>query len=91
MLGILRRDEESNLEVSLLTSEFGWKDVEKGIWLAGNIVSSKESVIQTHTYWVIQIQAVLNNMLTWLLWTRYGERIDSSKWVMDAVNLPGWK
>ncbi len=91
MLGILRRGEESNLEVALLTSEFGWTDLKKGIYLAGNIVTSKESVIQTHLYWVIQMQAVLNSMLTGLLWTRYGERIDSPKWAVDASNLPGWK
>lgn len=90
LLGVVVRDEEGKLNVHLLTSETGYQDREKGIGLAGAIVSSQKTAIQTHVDWVLQTQGVLNTLLGSILYTRFGEWIDSSKWVWDAFNGTGW-
>lgn len=90
LLGILNERRHGKLEVGLFTSTIGYNDP-RGIDLGGAILECEPEDILRNATFAIQVQAVLNAILTLILWTRYGERIESQQWVRDIYSSPGWR
>lgn len=47
--------------------------------------------IRRRAYMTIQTQAIINNMLWLILWTRYGQELPQAPWVVSSLTLPGWR
>ena len=90
LLGILDQGSHGKLEVGLFTSTTGYNDPQ-GIGLAGAILECEPEDILRNATFAIQVQAILNSILTLILWTRYDEAIPSPQWVRDIYASPGWR
>lgn len=89
LLGLLAK-RDGKVWVDLLTSNAGYRVRPGDIILGGTILGCEVGDIQSRARETVQVQAVLNTLLTIILWARYEERLDSAGWVREALDLPGW-
>ena len=85
LLGILRMDQDK--PVIALRTAYSYKS--SPISLDGADLGCEASDVRRRAYQTIHSQAVLNHILSLILWTRYGEELETPPWVESSLHLPG--